>query len=238
MRKVTSNVIKFVPHLLIKRAQERNLIAAKRVEAGLPGIGIFWAVPNQKGQPEILSTLSISHRRTTTVATRRPTKTTTTCGPRSNAWPAGGTTSEDFDYEYWPRGRINYNVEDDEFLLMADRQIINNQALLREVMKQFSLPASKTEVSFDGHYKSIGDLAQPTEPYQQDYLTLQTTYDDGETSTKEFTSDRRLRKFLEQTYPTMSSQQWFTIKQGQPVEMDGDILRISERGQRPLKRRL
>ena len=55
MRKATSNVIKFVPHLLIKRAQERNLIAAKRVEAGLPAIGIFWAVPNQKGQPEILS---------------------------------------------------------------------------------------------------------------------------------------------------------------------------------------
>ena len=235
MRKVTSNVIKFVPHLLIKRAQERNLIEAKRVEAGLPGIGIFWAVPNQKGQPEILSyvvdislagdyggnkTSDESHYRLWTTLQRV-----------SRGWENIGT----FDYEYWPRGRINYNVDDDEFLLMADRQIINNQALLSEVMKQFSLPASKTEVSFDAHYKSIGDLAQPTEPYQQDYLTLQTTYDDGETSTKEFMSDQRLRKFLEQTYPMMNSQQWFTIKQGQPVEMDGDILQISERGQRPLK---
>ena len=61
----------------------------------------------------------------------------------------GGITSGDFDFDYWPRGRIKYNVEKDEFQLMADRQIVNNKALLREVMHQFALPTSKVEVSID-----------------------------------------------------------------------------------------
>ena len=53
--KSSSNVIKFVPHLLVKRAQERNLIAKKRVEAGEPGMGVLRAVPNNAGQPEVIS---------------------------------------------------------------------------------------------------------------------------------------------------------------------------------------
>lgn len=58
-----------------------------------------------------------------------------------------------FEYEYFPRGRVNWIEERDQFLLLADRQILRLDLHL-VVIERFRLDAVDFQVMSDSHYQT------------------------------------------------------------------------------------
>lgn len=231
MKKIAT-VHQFVPHLLVKRAQARNLIAKCRVEAAQPGIGIFWVLPEN----EILSHV-------VDISQAEPYGDFKTDGTNHfDMWRSlqrvgrGNPNIVDHGYDYWPRGRVSYNTKSGEFYLYADKKIVDNPPALRAVMREFSLPANQTEVDYDSHYRSPGDIGGQNVPYTKQVLTVRTTYGDGEHIDKEFKSLGQFRKYMTDTYADMTTpQQWQEVQQGKPISVDGDTIQLLKTERRPLQ---
>ena len=235
MRKIVrENVINFVGHLLIKRAQARNLIAKQSREAGRPEVGIFWALPNN----EILSqTTAMENAIDYGDSKTSPAEhmgTWRTLQRVANDYP----NVRDHEYEYWPRGRINYNKAEDRYYLYADRKILENEKALRAVMKEFNLPGPKTKTSTDPHYQSKGDIGGIRKVPMQTVITMQTTYDDGETHQYKFNSMGELRAHLAKFYD-VDAATWGEIRpeliEGEEVDLQGDRVQIINQQQVPAK---
>ncbi len=58
-----------------------------------------------------------------------------------------------YEYEDWPHGRIVFDRSRDLFVLYADRKLLTPARITR-IKAQFHLPAERTEVQSDLHYKS------------------------------------------------------------------------------------
>jgi hypothetical protein len=56
-------------------------------------------------------------------------------------------------YELNPRGRVSFRCDTDRFLLLADRCILRDQAVVSEVMDRLHLPADRTDTGTDLHYR-------------------------------------------------------------------------------------
>lgn len=57
-----------------------------------------------------------------------------------------------YDYDYFPRGRIVYNTDEDEFIVYID-ECLNKPDIKSEIISYFKLPRSNTKFDFDEHYK-------------------------------------------------------------------------------------
>jgi len=59
------------------------------------------------------------------------------------------------DYEYYevPRGRVTYNTRDGVYHIISSREILQNDSLVRKIMRTFSLPVSSTKLIADAHYE-------------------------------------------------------------------------------------
>ena len=57
------------------------------------------------------------------------------------------------DYEEHPRGRVVYNVKTQQFTVYADRCILRNKPVLKQVIEEMHLPGKKTVTSTDEHYR-------------------------------------------------------------------------------------
>jgi len=60
------------------------------------------------------------------------------------------------EYEDNPRGRVGYHCDTDRFLLLADRCILRDKALLAEIMRRLHLPPDRTDTGTDLHYRCPG----------------------------------------------------------------------------------
>jgi hypothetical protein len=58
-----------------------------------------------------------------------------------------------YEYEDWPRGRIVFDRARDLFILYADGKLLTPKMVTR-IKTRFHLPAERTEVQSDLHYKS------------------------------------------------------------------------------------
>jgi hypothetical protein len=58
-----------------------------------------------------------------------------------------------FEYEDWPRGRIVFDQKKKLFILYADRKLLRTGTIAR-IQDRFALPAKKTIIETDFHYKS------------------------------------------------------------------------------------
>lgn len=59
--------------------------------------------------------------------------------------------ARDKDYDYYPRGRVTYDVKKDTFNLYLDHCITADQ--IENIIDELNLPRSKTEVKYDEHYQ-------------------------------------------------------------------------------------
>ena len=56
-------------------------------------------------------------------------------------------------YEAMPRGRVNWAEEADRFLFLLDARL-RTPAFIAQVMRRWRLPADRTEVMTDPHYRT------------------------------------------------------------------------------------
>jgi hypothetical protein len=58
----------------------------------------------------------------------------------------------EIEYEEPPRGRVMWNTVSKRSLILADRCILRNQAVLKRIMRTMRLPTWDTDTGRDGHY--------------------------------------------------------------------------------------
>ncbi|GBQ72071.1 hypothetical protein [Acetobacter lovaniensis] len=61
------------------------------------------------------------------------------------------------EYEEWPRGRVIFNKNHNQFVVYADRKILTDMGK-KEISLVFSLPSGQTVFRRDGHYVSIRQI--------------------------------------------------------------------------------
>ena len=57
------------------------------------------------------------------------------------------------DYDYYPRGRVLYSINEEQFFVYLDRCLIDRKDLVEEIAKRMNLPEGKYKVMPDFHYQ-------------------------------------------------------------------------------------
>jgi hypothetical protein len=58
-----------------------------------------------------------------------------------------------YEYEYFPRGRIVYNIKTSKFIIYADRRL-QQKSIIAKLVNKFGLPPDTFVVHSDIHYQS------------------------------------------------------------------------------------
>jgi hypothetical protein len=64
-----------------------------------------------------------------------------------------GVIPLDIEYEEPPRGRVVFNMKTKQYIAYVDKCIREKPAVIRRLIRDFSLPAELEVVSGDGHYR-------------------------------------------------------------------------------------
>ena len=64
-----------------------------------------------------------------------------------------GTVPRDTEYEEFPRGRVIYDQSNGQFTVYADKCILKESGLVKEIMTALELPNQKTKWASDEHYR-------------------------------------------------------------------------------------
>lgn len=56
------------------------------------------------------------------------------------------------NWREWPRGRVCYNVDTDEYEIYAALQLLQNNEILNTIIQNFSLPKNKIKLYVDAEY--------------------------------------------------------------------------------------
>lgn len=132
---------------------------AKEITAG--SVGIFWGIPEPDGTWTILVDATsiaeaepygdfLTHPRGHYQVWTQWQKTR--AAPVANRFITQAIA--DHEYEFFPRGRIVYNVETGEFILYADRHL-QQDATIARIASQFGLAAGTFVVRSDAHYRTL-----------------------------------------------------------------------------------
>jgi len=143
-----------IPPELYQSIRERHARAARIIRKKArrePAVGFFWVMPLQADSAPQLVSFST---------------------PASEVYPIGGYRTDDrghyqsweilaqaepysaYEYDHWPRGRINFIEEAGQFLVLADRKI-NKDKYKRKIIREFNLPKPRVRWDFtDLHYVS------------------------------------------------------------------------------------
>lgn len=127
---------------------------AMKTSLNEPRVGFFWMLPSENIVPNIVG-FGI---------------------PASEAYPQSGFRTDErshydtweilskcppyseYDYEYWPRGRVNFIEDTGLFLILGDKKL-NNKSYKNSILKEFNIPEESVTYDFsDIHYTSTGNL--------------------------------------------------------------------------------
>lgn len=75
------------------------------------------------------------------------------------------------EYEDWPRGRVIFNKNYNQFVVYADKKILTDIGK-KEISLVFYFPDGQTVFKRDGHYVSYAILQSERSPYNTDYHIL------------------------------------------------------------------
>ena len=56
------------------------------------------------------------------------------------------------DYAHFPRGRVIYNIKEDKYLIYADKVILKENSLIKEIKIMYNLENEHVEILADEHY--------------------------------------------------------------------------------------
>jgi hypothetical protein len=65
----------------------------------------------------------------------------------------------DAEYEEWPRGRVVFNIVQEQFVIYGDRQVLKHK-LLSRILDRFGIATDQAKFTFatDEHYQSTRSL--------------------------------------------------------------------------------
>ena len=66
----------------------------------------------------------------------------------------------DYDYDYFPRGRVNWRKEDDRWLLVLDPKL-NRAPFITHILTVWKIPRNRLLVLTDAHYRSMARVRPP-----------------------------------------------------------------------------
>ena len=69
-------------------------------------------------------------------------------------------TLADYDYDYFPRGRVNWRKEDDRWLLVLDPKL-NRGTFIAYIVRAWEIPPNRLLVLTDAHYRSLARVGAP-----------------------------------------------------------------------------
>jgi hypothetical protein len=72
-------------------------------------------------------------------------------------------TLADYEYDYFPRGRVNWRKEDDKWLLVLDRKL-NRSPFIDHIVLAWKIPETRLLVLTDAHYSSLTRVGTPRSP--------------------------------------------------------------------------
>jgi hypothetical protein len=117
-----------------------------------PHVGIFWVV---NGKPLIDSTPLGEAEHYGDHLTHQPS--------HLEVWTLlqrNGTVSREIEYEEPPRGRVVYNTKTQQFVLLADRCILQDKGIIGKIKLEMGLPKKDTELGPDSHYRCFACLRE------------------------------------------------------------------------------
>ena len=65
-----------------------------------------------------------------------------------------------YEYDHFPRGRVNWRKEDDAWLLILDRKL-NRAPFVAHIVLAWKLPRTQLQVLTDSHYRSFVRVGPP-----------------------------------------------------------------------------
>jgi len=65
-----------------------------------------------------------------------------------------------YDYDYFPRGRVNWRKEDNRWLLILDRKLMG-ASFVTDIVNAWKIPTHRLLVLHDAHYCSLAHIGPP-----------------------------------------------------------------------------
>jgi hypothetical protein len=122
-----------------------------------PRLGLFWFIGRGRN-PSRFASLS------------RPFSTVSEVGGfktldegHVDVWPTVQRLDQTllpYEYEYFPRGRVNWRKEDDRWLLVLDSKL-NRSTFIDYVVLVWRIPRTRLLALPDAHYRSIARIGPP-----------------------------------------------------------------------------
>jgi hypothetical protein len=76
-------------------------------------------------------------------------------GDHQSVWEnlqLSGRVPLEMEYQEAPRGRVMFGVKTRRFTLLAEKCILRNEKVVKEIMSVMNLPSQKINIDTDGHY--------------------------------------------------------------------------------------
>jgi hypothetical protein len=122
-----------------------------------PRVGLFWFIAKDRN-PSRFASISRPFSRVAEVAGFK-----TLDEGHVDVWPMVQRLDEtlaDHDYDYFPRGRVNWRKEDDRWLLVLDPKL-NRGTFIAYIVLAWKLPRNRLLVLTDAHYRSLARVRAP-----------------------------------------------------------------------------
>lgn len=122
----------------------RRAMGGKKKQHGEPQVGIFWYIDGK-----------LIFDRTPLSAAESHMNFKIHPGDHISVWERlqqKGLAPGDTEYDEPPRGRAVYNTNDRRFTLLADKCILKDKGIVREIISEMNLPAD-TLTGTDSHYR-------------------------------------------------------------------------------------
>ncbi len=121
-----------------------------------PRLGLFWFIAEDRNRSQFAS-ISRPFSQVAEVAGFK-----TLDEGHVDVWPALQRLNQslaDYDYDYFPRGRVNWRKEDDRWLLDAK---LNRTPFIAYIVQAWNIPRNRLLVLTDAHYRSLARVGPPS----------------------------------------------------------------------------
>ena len=122
-----------------------------------PRVGLFWFIAKDRDPSRFVS-ISRPFSEVAEVAGFK-----TLDEGHVDVWPTvqrRDHTLADYDYDYFPRGRMNWRKEDDRWLLVFDSKL-NRGTFIAYIVRAWKIPRNRLLVLTDAHYRSFARVGPP-----------------------------------------------------------------------------
>jgi hypothetical protein len=122
-----------------------------------PRLGLFWFIAEHR-RPSRSASLSRAFSQVTEVAGFK-----TLDEGHVDVWPTVQRLDQtllDYDYDHFPRGRVNWRKSDDRWLLVLDPKL-NRAPFIAHIVFGWKIPRSRLLTLTDIHYRSFARVGPP-----------------------------------------------------------------------------